>query len=105
MVRAAVMAETIGRGHMKPSYWALSAHSIGTRGTSLQALFALIAILGAGMAGRSVLRAGELDAFTPVAEVRVVAGPASAAIEQELRSADRALLQAIAANEIGRAHV
>lgn len=59
-----------------------------------------MAILGAGTSGKLPVRAGELDASPPAADVRIVPGPASAAIEQELRSADRALIEAIAANDL-----
>jgi ketosteroid isomerase-like protein len=100
------MAETIGRGDMKPSHLGRSigrsiGRTIGRRGISIQFLLALMAIIGAGTTGKLPLRAGDLDASPPVAEVRIVPGPTSAAIEQELRSADRALIQAIAASDPG----
>jgi len=91
------MMQTIGRGDMKVSHLA---QSIGRCGISVQVLFSLIATVGAGTTGASVLRAGELDTSPAVAEVRIVPGAASAAIEQELHSADRALLQAIATNDV-----
>jgi Domain of unknown function (DUF4440) len=94
------MAEIIGRGDMKPSHLRrYIGRPIGRRGFSIELLFALLAIVGAGTTGKLPLRAGEADASTPVAEVRIVPGPTSALIEQELRSADRALLQAIAADD------
>lgn len=98
------MAETIGRGDMKPLHLETSieqgiGRAGGRRGISIQVLLALIAIIGAGTTGKLPLRAGDVDASTPVAEVRIVPGPTSAAIEQELRSADHALIQAIAAND------
>lgn len=95
------MAETVGRGDMKPSYLSRSIElRIGRLGISIQVLFALLAIVGAGTTGKLLLRAGELDASPAVAEVRVVPGPVGAAIEQELRSADRVLIQSIAANGV-----
>ena len=89
--------QTIGRGDMKVSHLA---QSIGRCGISVQVLFLLIATVGAGTTGASVLRAGELDTSPAVAEVRIVPGAASATIEQELHSADRALLQAIVTNDV-----
>ena len=82
---------------MKLSYLA---RFIGRRRISIQFLFALIAIAGAGTTGKSLVRGGELDVSPGVAEVRIVPGPASAAVEQELRSADRVLIQAIASNDL-----
>jgi hypothetical protein len=95
------MAESIGRGDMKPSHLRhYIGRAIGRRGVSIEVLFALIGILGAGTTGKLPLRAGEGDAATPVAEVRIVPGPTSALIEQELRSTDRGLIQAIASNDL-----
>ena len=91
------MAQTVRRGEMKLSYLA---RFIGRRGISIQFLFVLIAIAGAGTTGKWLVRAGELDATLGVDEVRIVPGPVSAAVEQELRSADRALIQAIASNDL-----
>jgi Domain of unknown function (DUF4440) len=82
---------------MKLSYLA---RFIGRRGISIQFLFALILIAGAGKTGNSRVLAGDLDASPGVAEVRIVPGPASAAVEQELRSGDRALIHAIASNDL-----
>jgi hypothetical protein len=45
------------------------------------------------------LRAGNLDAPPADAEVRILAGRGSALLEQELRSADHALIQAVATND------
>jgi ketosteroid isomerase-like protein len=58
-----------------------------------------IAPLAARAQDRLLASAGDLGASPSVAEIRVVAGPANAAIEQELRSADRTLIQAIAASD------
>ena len=90
------MAEAIRRGDMKPSHLA---ESIWRQGISVRAVFVAIATLAACAPGNLLLGAGEFDASPAAAEVRVIPGPASAAIEQELRSADRALIQAIAAND------
>jgi ketosteroid isomerase-like protein len=80
---------------MKPSHLASSSgHRI-----SIQVLLALIAIIAAGVTGNLPLHAGKLDASPATVEVRIVPGPASAAIEQELRSADGSLIEAIAAND------
>jgi hypothetical protein len=75
------------------------AKSIRRQGISVRAVFVAIATLGACVPGGLLLGAGEFDASPAAPEVRVIAGAASAAIEQELRSADRALLQAIAASD------
>jgi ketosteroid isomerase-like protein len=50
-------------------------------------------------AERCLLGTEDLGASPSVADIRIVGGPPNAAIEQELRSADRALIQAIAAND------
>lgn len=53
----------------------------------------------AARAGGSSPATEDLSASPDAAEIRIVAGPENAAIEQELRSADRALMQAIATND------
>ena len=97
---AVVRAKTTGRGEVKPSHLASSSgRRISIQVLLAQVLLALIGIIAAGVSGKLLLRAGEPDASPAAAEVRIVAGPASAAIEQELRSADGDLLEASAAND------
>ena len=99
------MAETIGRGDMKPSYLAFLAKStlkksIDRRGVFLPII--LVAFTAAACMPASLsLAAGELDT-PPAADARIIPVDASAspvALDRELRSADRALIEAIAAND------
>lgn len=59
----------------------------------------IVAVASSASASGNLLFADNLAAAPDVAEIRVVDGPENAAIEQELRSADHALLQAIATND------
>jgi ketosteroid isomerase-like protein len=65
----------------------------------IEAVLVAIAPLAACAQANLLPSADDLGASAAVAEIRIVAGPANAAIEQELRSADRALIQAIATND------
>lgn len=116
------MAETDGHGDMrsfylekprdlsKPGYWGRAEYAgksgcSGTpiRGILVSGVVAAIAFLGACIPGSLLAGVGESAATSDSAESRVIAGEASAAAPpifvQELRSADRALMEAIAASD------
>jgi ketosteroid isomerase-like protein len=81
---------------MRPSHLT---KSFSWRGLLIEAVFFALAPFAACTQGTLLLSAGDLDAAPAVAEIRILPGPASAAIEQDLRSADRALIQAVGTND------
>jgi len=73
--------------------------SVWRQGIWIEALLTAIAPFAVCAQGNLLLSAKDLGAVPGVSEIRIDSGPASAAIQQELRAADRALLQAVATND------